>query len=244
MFEGQNHDINALGQPVGLPVANWTPPPLPTPGRLEGRTCCLERLEVAHAQDLHAANSLDVDGKNWTYLPYGPFATLMSYVEWVEQCRNHDDPLYFAIIDLETARPVGVASYLNINPGNATIEVGHINYSPLLQRTIQGTEAMYLMMKHAFELGYRRYEWKCNALNVASRQTAQRLGLSFEGIFRQARIVKGRNRDTAWYAAIDKDWPALSRAFTQWLSPSNFDGCGSQRIRLSDMTRQLLYRRG
>ena len=217
---------------------------MPTPGRLEGRTCRLERLEVAHAQDLHAANSLDVDGKNWTYLPYGPFVTLTSYVEWIEQCRSRDDPLYFAIIDLETARPVGVASYLNISPGNGTIEVGHINYSPLLQGTIQGTEAMYLMMKHAFKLGYRRYEWKCNALNVASRQAAQRLGLSFEGIFRQARIAKGRNRDTAWYAAIEKDWPALSCAFTQWLSPSNFDERGTQRIRLSDMTRQLLYRCG
>ena len=171
MLEDQHHDINALGQPVGFPVIDWTPPPLPTPGRLEGRTCRLEQLEVAHAQDLHAANSLDVDGKNWTYLPYGPFATLTSYVEWIEQCRSRDDPLYFAIIDLETAHPVGVASYLNISPGNGTIEVGHINYSPLLQETIQGTEAMYLMMKHAFKLGYRRYEWKCNALNESCTAT-------------------------------------------------------------------------
>ena len=139
---------------------------------------------------------------------------------------------------------MGVASYLRIDPGNGSIEVGHINYSPLLQRTFAGTEAMYLMMKQAFELGYRRYEWKCNALNAPSREAAQRLGLSFEGIFRQAKIVKGRNRDTAWYAAIDTEWPAVQKAFLRWLDPSNFDEQGKQRIRLSDLTKPILKQRG
>jgi RimJ/RimL family protein N-acetyltransferase len=135
---------------------------------------------------------------------------------------------------------VGIASYLRIDPHNGSIEVGHINYSPLLQRTPAATEAMYLMMKNAFDLGYRRYEWKCNALNAPSRAAALRLGFSYEGIFRQAAVVKGRNRDTAWYALIDKEWPALKESYLRWLDDSNFDEQGRQRTSLSLLTGPII----
>jgi RimJ/RimL family protein N-acetyltransferase len=187
---------------------------------------------------------LDVEGKNWTYLAYGPFADLDSYLAWIDRTCSGNDPLFFAIIDRQTDRAVGVASYLRIDPANGSIEVGHINYSPLLQRQPAATEAMYLMMRHAFELGYRRYEWKCNALNAASRAAAQRLGFSYEGVFRQATVVKGRNRDTAWYAAIDAEWPTLHDAFLKWLDPANFDAQGKQRMRLSSLTEPILEKRG
>jgi RimJ/RimL family protein N-acetyltransferase len=154
------------------------------------------------------------------------------------------DPQFHAIIDLATGKVGGVASYLRIDPAAGSIEVGHINFSPRLQRTVAATEAMYLMMKRAFELGYRRYEWKCHALNAPSRAAAQRLGFSYEGIFRQARVDKGRNRDTAWYAAIDADWPALDRAFSSWLDPANFDEIGQQRTSLSSLTDPILVARG
>jgi RimJ/RimL family protein N-acetyltransferase len=139
---------------------------------------------------------------------------------------------------------VGVASYLRITPASGSIEVGHINYSPLLQRTPAATEAMYLMMRRAFEAGYRRCEWKCDALNARSRSAAQRLGLSYEGVFRQATIYKGRNRDTAWYAAIDKEWPELESAFVRWLDVANFDGEGKQRVSLAELTGPVLKARG
>jgi RimJ/RimL family protein N-acetyltransferase len=149
---------------------------------------------------------------------------------------GHADPFFYAIQNLETDAWEGVASYLRVSPKAGSIEVGHINYSPALQRTRAATEAMYLMMKWAFEAGYRRYEWKCNALNAGSRAAAQRLGLSFEGVFRQAGVIKGRNRDTAWFAAIDSEWPALKEAFDAWLSPANFDSSGAQIERLGDLT--------
>ena len=140
-------------------------------------------------------------------------------------------------MEVASGEAVGVASYLRITSDCGTIEVGHLNFSPRLQRTPAATEAMFLMMRHAFELGYRRYEWKCDSINEASRKAALRLGLSFEGIFRQATVRKGRNRDTAWYAAIDKEWPALREAFERWLGPSNFDTEGRQRLSLSSLTR-------
>jgi RimJ/RimL family protein N-acetyltransferase len=148
--------------------------------------------------------------------------------------------MFFAIIDLTTGNAVGVASYLRINPLCGSIEVGHLNFSPLLQRKPASTEAMYLMMANAFGLGYRRYEWRCHALNAPSRTAAQRLGISFEGVFRQSMVVKGRSRDTAWYAAIDEEWPGLKDVFESWLSPSNFDDQGRQRTRLSELTGAFL----
>jgi RimJ/RimL family protein N-acetyltransferase len=239
------HDKNRLNQPVGFAVPDWKPPRRPSRETLEGRFCHVEPLDPArHADSLYKANSLDVEGRNWTYLPYGPFDTPAGYRAWLERDCCGSDPLFYAIVNRTDDRAVGVASFLRIDPGNGSIEVGHINYSPLLQRTPAATEAMYLMMKHVFDLGYRRYEWKCDALNAPSRAAAPRLGFSFEGVFRQAAVVKGRNRDTAWYAVIDKEWPALREAFLRWLDPSNFDALGQQRARLSAFTGPLLKRRG
>src|SRR5205085_1362847 len=185
-----------------------------------------------HAEQLFDANAADAEGRNWTYLAYGPFRSFSDYRSWMCANCTGADPLFFAIIDTAEEKAVGVASYLRIAPAAGSIEVGHIHYSPRLQRSPAATEAMYLLMTTAFELGYRRYEWKCDALNAASRAAAQRLGLSFEGIFRQATVYKGRNRDTAWYAAIDAEWPALRQAFQAWLAPANFGGPGQQRTRL------------
>jgi RimJ/RimL family protein N-acetyltransferase len=146
-----------------------------------------------------------------------------------------EDPLFHAIVDPAAGSATGVASYLRIDPNHGSIEVGGINYSPLLQRKPAATEAMYLMMKRAFELGYRRYEWKCDALNAASRLAAERFGFTYEGIFRQHMILKGRNRDTAWFSMIDSEWPRVSAAFEQWLAPTNFDGEGRQKRRLAEI---------
>jgi RimJ/RimL family protein N-acetyltransferase len=212
---------------------------------MEGRFCRLEPLDPGrHAAQLFAANALDGEGRNWTYLPYGPFATLESYRAWLDRDCRGGDPLFYAVVARASQRAEGLASYLRIDPGHGSIEVGHVNYSPPLQRTAAATEAMVLMMQHAFELGYRRYEWKCHALNSASRAAARRLGFSFEGVFRRAAVVKGRNRDTAWYAVIDEEWPALREAFLRWLDSANFDGCGRQRVPLSAWTRPLLERDG
>ncbi len=237
MHEQTNH----LGQPIGFPLPGWTPPPCPPRERMAGRYCRVEPLEPErHAADLFAANSLDTEGRMWTYLAVGPFATLDEYLAWMRASCGGDDPLFFAIVAQDSGRAVGLASYLRIDPKSGSIEVGHLAFSPLLQRTRAATEAMYLMMRRAFELGYRRYEWKCDALNEPSRRAAQRLGFTFEGVFRQATVYKGRNRDTAWFSVIDREWPALRAAFERWLDPANFDEEGRQRERLSDLTRQAL----
>ena len=208
---------------------------------MQGRFCRLEALQPeAHAGALFAANAMDVDGRMWTYLPYGPFDSFASYFDWTRAHCAIRDPIFHAIIDQRTGEALGLAAYLRIDPGNGGIEVGHIAYSPRLQRTAAATEAMYLMMERAFALGYRRYEWKCNSLNAPSRAAAQRLGFSFEGVFRQAAVVKGRNRDTAWYSVIDGEWPDLQSAFLRWLAPANFDDRGVQRVSLSALTRPIL----
>ena len=168
---------------------------------------------------------------------------LRDFIAWMQADCLGNDPLFFAIVDHTTQKATGLLSYLRIVPVSGSIEVGHVNFSPLLSRTAAATEAQYLMMKRAFELGYRRYEWKCDSLNEPSRVAAQRLGFSFEGVFRQATVYKGRNRDTAWYAAIDEEWPTLEHAFLTWLNPENFDSKGRQLQRLSDLTRPILKRR-
>jgi RimJ/RimL family protein N-acetyltransferase len=239
------NEMNALGQPIGSRADGWMPPPRPPLEPMTGRTCRVEPLNVkAHAAELHAANARDNDGRNWTYLPYGPFDTLDAYIAWMRDVVAAADPQFHAVVDLESGKAVGLASYLRIDPAAGSIEVGHINYSPLLQRTVAATEAMYLMMKRAFALGYRRYEWKCNALNAPSRAAALRLGFSYEGVFRQARVDKGRNRDTAWYAMIDKEWPTLDSVYRRWLDPSNFDQRGRQRVALSTLTTPIVVSRG
>jgi RimJ/RimL family protein N-acetyltransferase len=236
-------ELNSLGQRVGVRVQAWKAPPPPPRQVLAGRFCRLEPLDVArHGAALQAAHALDTDGRNWTWLPYGPFDTPADYVAWLEQQARSSDPLFFAVVMPGGA--AGVAAYLRIDPGHGCIEVGHIHWSPRLQRAPAATEAMYLMMRLVFELGYRRYEWKCNAFNAPSRAAAQRLGFSYEGLFRQAGVVKGRNRDTAWYSILDSEWPALRAAYERWLEPGNFDEQERQRSSLSALTRPLLAQQG
>jgi len=232
-------------QPIGFSIGDWTPPVRPPAEPMIGRYCRLERLDADRdGQSLFDAYALDSEGRNWTYLPQGPFENYAEFHIWLSGMAKLDDPFFFTIIDTESQTSVGIASYLRITPPAGSIEVGHIHYSPLLQRKPAATEAMYLMMKQAFALGYRRYEWKCDALNAPSRMAAQRLGLSYEGVFRQATVYKQRNRDTAWYATIDREWPDLKQAFEQWLDPNNFDNDRNQKTRLSTLTAPLLKATG
>ena len=231
---------NAFGQPIGDPVPNWQAPPFPGGRVLTGRTCVLEPLHPErHARDLFEANRAD-DGRMWTYLPYGPFETLDEYRAWLAATCQGNDPLFYAIVPRETEKAVGLASYLRIMPERGSLEIGHLAFSPQLQATTPATEALYLLMNRAFDLGYRRCEWKCDALNEKSRRAAGRLGFSFEGIFRQATLYKGRNRDTAWYAVTDKEWAELKQVFETWLQPENFDPDGKQRLSLSSLTADVL----
>lgn len=229
--------VNEFGQRVGWPVAAWTVRPALLDDPMEGTHCRLERLDPArHGADLHAANVLDSEGRNWTYLPYGPFATLDGYCAWADGVAGKDDPQFWAIVDTRTALAAGVASFLRTDRANGSVEVGHINYSPRLQRTAAATEAMFLMMRRVFDdLGYRRYEWKCDSLNAPSRAAAARLGFTYEGTFRQAVVYKGRNRDTDWFSITDAEWPAVRAAFTAWLDPANVDDTGHQRRSLADL---------
>lgn len=232
-------------QPIGFSISDWIPPVRPPAEPMIGRYCRLERLDADRdGQSLFDAYALDFEGHNWTYLPQGPFENYAEFHIWLSGMAKLDDPYFFTIIDAESQTSVGIASYLRITPPAGSIEVGHIHYSPRLQRKPAATEAMYLMMKQAFALGYRRYEWKCDALNAPSRTAAQRLGLSYEGIFRQATVYKQRNRDTAWYATIDREWPDLKQAFEQWLDPNNFDNDRNQKTRLSTLTAPLLKATG
>ncbi len=216
-------------------LSRWVPPVGPDTAPLIGKHIRLERLDADHhAADLHRAFSGHDD--LWDYMPYGPFTSAAAYHRWAKEMAALSDPHFFVMRNLASGQAGGLASFLRITPSAGSIEVGHICISPELQKTVMATEAMYLMMQWAFDAGYRRYEWKCNAANMASRRAAQRLGFSYEGVFRQAAVVKGRNRDTAWFSVIDKEWPALREAFQAWLAPANFDASGKQRERLSDLT--------
>lgn len=230
---------DTVDKTVGAPVPGWTPPPVPRGDILEGRHARLEPLNAdAHGAALFRA----VDGHDglWTYMPYGPFETEQAYRDWVGEVTADPALSFYAVLNRDTGVWGGVASYLRIAPQAGSIEVGHINFAPGLARTAAATEAIVLMMGWAFEAGYRRFEWKCDTLNRPSRRAAQRLGLSYEGIFRQAVVVKGRNRDTAWFAAIDKEWPALRDAYDAWLAPSNFDDEGRQKRALGEFTAPIL----
>jgi RimJ/RimL family protein N-acetyltransferase len=227
---------NHLGQPIGFAVPDWVPAKLPPRTPMAGRWCRAEPLDVArHGAELFAAYAEDREGRIWTYMGYGPFENLAEFQDWMTASCLGDDPLFHAIVEGASGRALGMASYLRAVPETGVIEVGHINHAPALQRSAAATEAMVLMMARVFdELGNRRYEWKCDALNVASRAAAERLGFAFEGVFRQATLYKGRNRDTAWYAITDRDWPALKAAYQAWLDPANFDAEGRQKTRLSE----------
>jgi RimJ/RimL family protein N-acetyltransferase len=232
--------VNEWGQPIGPSMAGWVPPPLPSRVTLRGMFACVIPLDVErHARELFEAFAAEQDGRRWTYLPYGPFDGAASFRHWLEESVAGIDPLFFTILDERSGAPAGLASYLRISPASGCIEVGHLNFSARLARSAAATEAMYLMMKHAFDLGYRRYEWKCDVLNAPSRAAAERLGFVYEGTFRQATVYKARSRDTAWYAVINAHWPTLESAFQRWLDPANFDAAGIQRLRLSELTRTI-----
>lgn len=235
---------NSLSQPIGFSLESWQPCRHPKGMGMKGRLCRLEPLgRHGHSEDLFKAYALDTENRNWTYLPYGPFPTLTEFQSWIGDHCLGSDPCFYAVIDQQTGKAVGLASYLRIKPATGVIEVGHIHFSPLIQGSAISTEAMYLMMKLVFDdLGYRRYEWKCDALNTPSRTAAKRLGFEFEGIFRQATIYKRRNRDTAWYSVLDRDWPVIKQTFETWLSHDNFDAEGKQNSSLSEMMRIALDR--
>ena len=224
--------MNDRDRSVGPPV-DWTPARPPGREPLEGAHVRLEPFADSHREALHRALHGAGAAGVWDYLPYGPFDDV-AWRSWFAASAASGDPLFFAVVDRSDERPVGQGSYLRIDPENGAIEIGHLAFGPALQRTPGATEAVYLLARHAFdELGYRRVEWKCNALNARSRAAALRLGFEFEGVFRQHMVVKGRNRDTAWYAIVDVDWPAVRAGFEAWLAPENFDRDGRQRARLA-----------
>jgi len=225
--------VNEFGQPVGEPV-DWSPGVALGPVTLTGRACSLEPLGERHVDDLYLALCRESPPSTWTYLSVGPFGDRDSFAGYLADLANRSATVPLAIV-LPGGRPAGVATWLRIDPGHGTAEVGNITYGAALQRTVAATEAMYLMARHAFDVaGVRRYEWKCDDLNEPSRRAAVRLGFGYEGTFRQAVVYKGRNRDTAWYAVTDAQWPALRRRFETWLDPGNFDQDGRQVRRLED----------
>src|SRR5438034_5393166 len=211
-----------------MPELDWRPARAPERVPIDGETVRLEPLDAKrHGEDLFAA-AAGADG-TWYYLPYGPFPTRSAFGAWLQQHAGTQDPLAFAIIDREAGAARGIATFMSIVPEHGVIEIGHIWISPLLQRSRQSTEAIFLMSRDAFDvLGNRRLEWKCDAANEASRRAAERFGFVFEGVFRQHRVVKARNRDTAWYSILDSEWPSRRAAFEAWLSPQNFDAQGRQ----------------
>jgi RimJ/RimL family protein N-acetyltransferase len=211
---------------------HWTAARRPERAPLEGALVRLEPVDPArHLADLFAAGG---DPAIWRYLPTGPYPDEAPFAALLDSYAASDDPLFFAIVDLRDERPAGIASYLRITPEHGVIEIGHIWFGQTLQRTRQATEAIYLLARHVFDdLGYRRLEWKCNAENEASRRAADRFGFTFEGIFRQHLVIKDRNRDTAWYSMLDREWPGIRAGFEAWLAPGNFDDEGHQRGRLS-----------
>ncbi|ARP81293.1 GNAT family N-acetyltransferase [Bordetella genomosp. 8] len=227
--------INDYGQPIGDALPGWTPRPRPPATPMQGRFCRIEPLDPArHGDDLYHAYSQAPDGRLWTYLSNEPFPDRAAFDAYLDKAAASTDPLHHAIVDRATGKAIGSAALMRIDPANGVIEVGHVTYSPLLQRTPHATEAQYLFMKRIFdELGYRRYEWKCDSLNEPSRKAAMRYGFTFEGIFRQAIVYKGRTRDTAWFSMLDSEWATLRTGYEAWLAPDNFDAQGRQRRALS-----------
>lgn len=223
---------NELGQPVGWSV-EVEATELLSRQPMVGSYCDLVSLHpAAHTSDLYEAFTEAPDSGDWTYLPYGPFGAEADFASWVESVVGLDDPMFFTVVDRSTGKAVGLASYLRPELRGAVIEVGHIHFARCMQKTPMATEAMYLMMRRAFEGGYRRYEWKCDELNAPSQAAARRLGFQYEGRFRHATHYKGRNRNTAWFSILDHEWPMLRTEFERWLAPDNFDADGNQRTSL------------
>lgn len=221
-------------QRVGEPVEAT---PVQRPQRTPLRGTCVDVMPLqadTHGDDLYAAAMAPGTDPSWTYLSFGPWTERASFDTWLGAFQAAADRLAFALVDKSTGKALGLCSYARIDPANRVIEIGSVWYSPALQRTRAATEAMYLMARHVFEdLGYRRYEWKCNSFNEPSRRTAERLGFTYEGLFRQHMISRGRNRDTAWFSMLDSEWPARKRAFERWLDADNFDADGRQRRSLA-----------
>jgi RimJ/RimL family protein N-acetyltransferase len=226
MLEG----MTELGIPIDL-----APALRPQSVVLTGRVVTLRPFDLpSQAEALYQGTHGPEKEDLWRYMSEGPFASQHEFNAAFDKKQNSADPFFFAIVDNATGVPLGQASYLRIEPNHRVIEVGNIIFTPALQRSCGATEAMYLMARHAFEdLGYRRYEWKCNAFNQPSRRAALRLGFVFEGVFRQHMVVKGRNRDTAWFSMLDSEWPRRRASFEQWLAPANFDQTGRQKLSLS-----------
>jgi RimJ/RimL family protein N-acetyltransferase len=231
---------NEFGQPVGPAVDKWSTRPRPQRTDMLGRYCRLEHVNVQrHETELFAAYMEAPDARDWTYLFSDRPASAAEFHDYLTNLQKSADPLHFTIVDIAAAKPVGTAALMRIEPVHGVIEVGSITFSPRLKKTRTATESMYLMMRRAFdELGYRRYEWKCDSLNAPSREAAARYGFEFEGIFRQAIVYKGRSRDTAWYSITDAGWPRIRSAFEAWLDPANFTADGRQKRRLTDLRRE------
>lgn len=228
--------MTAKAYPLGAPVPGWQPAGVPTGARLSGRLTHVRRLVASDAAPLFARLAPTQAPQDWLYMPVGPFADEAAFGDWLGPATAATDPLFHAMVGADDDVPFGFCAFLNIRPETGSIEIGFIQLAPGFQRSTAFTEAMYLMAKHAFEQGYRRYEWKCDALNLRSRRAAHRLGFSYEGLFRQHLVVKGRNRDTKWFSIIDSEWPALDRRYARWLDPANFDGDGRQKTSLSALT--------
>ncbi len=227
---------NEFGQAIGTPLNGWSPRPRPSREDMLGRYCRLEPVSSErHGAQLYAAYQDAPDGRDWTYLFYERPESPEAFSAYLLALEASKDPLHFTIVDLPTGAALGTAALMRIDPTHGSMEVGSINFAPRLKQTAAATESMYLMMRRAFDdWGYRRYEWKCDSLNEPSRAAAVRYGFSFEGIFRNAIVYKGRNRDTAWYSITDREWPLVRSAFQAWLAAGNFDGRGRQKQRLQD----------
>ena len=217
---------------LGAIVPDWQGLEPPRKDSVNGRYCSLIPTTRDDAPALFEAYTVEGGDAGWDYLGYGPFNTQADFTAWLVATCLGGEPLFFTVRDCAGGRALGLLSYLRIRPAVGSVETGHVHFSPALKRTPMATEALFLAMAHVMNAGYRRLEWKCNALNAASRRAAERLGFQFEGVFRQDMVVKGRNRDTAWFSMMDYEWPKARRTIADWLSPDNFDGKGQQKMRL------------
>ena len=222
-------------QRLGEPLPNWKFAQLPSSRRIQGKSCYLEPLSSKHAEELWLANSVDVEKRTWNFLPYGPFENLEDYTLWISSVEGLQDPFYLTIIDKNTEKPVGVSSYTFVNNKYGSIEIGSLNFSPLMQRTLMPSEAIIMMIRNAFSLGYRRVVWRCHSLNATSISAATRYGFTFEAYFKNCAVVKDHNCDDVWFSIIDEDWPSLDEAYEKWLNNS-FEGT---QLSLKDLTSKL-----
>lgn len=233
--------LNEFQQPIGSALTGWTPVKHPELTVLNGQFCRLERLDAKqHVEELYEAFQDCPDARNWTYLPYGPFSSCDEYHDFLMSMEGLNDPFHYTVIDQLTNKAVGTVALMRIDTANGVIEIGHVVYSPRMQRTPLSTEVMDLLLNYVFEeLGYRRVEWKCDSLNGPSRAAAERFGFTFEGVFRQLQVTQGRNRDTAWYSILDSEYSVFNTAYQEWLAPENFDQSGHQSKKLAELINQL-----